>query len=139
MEEDKRYAFLVELVHPTGLQCPDCQTPSEKLGIHCYNRAPLFLYRCPCGCYFNVWTGTMLQGTRWRPSIWVQVLRGFAQGTPTLRFSKEIGLLRMYLTAIRHKCQGFLAFFFPPEGSLAGFNGRDGRNVSECRRKRRKT
>jgi hypothetical protein len=138
MDEDKCYAFLVELLHPNGLQCPNCHAVCDEARIHRYDRVPLLSYRCPCGCVYNAWTGTLLQGTHWQASIWIQVLRGFTQGTPTQHMAAELGLSRTYLLSIRHKCQDFLAAF-SPEGAVAGFNGRDRRNVSERRRKRQKT
>ena len=119
MSEDKCYAFLVEVLHPEGLKCPNCKTPCEKLKIHKRDRAPVIFYRCTCGRIFNAWAGTVLQGTQWPPSTWVLVLRGFAQGTPTKQIADELGLSRTNLVALRHKLQALLVAF-SPDRAVAG-------------------
>jgi hypothetical protein len=95
-------------------------------------------YRCSCGRIFNAWTGTLLQGTHWRCSTWVQVLHGFAQGASTRHLALELDLERSNLLKLRHKCQGFLADF-SPGGAVAGPGDRSRRDVPERRRKGRKT
>jgi hypothetical protein len=134
MDEGKCHAFLVELFHSEGLRCPKCQRPCEEAKVYRRERAPLLLYRCVCGRTFNAWAGTLLQGTHWPASTWVQVLRGFVQGVSTRHLAEELGLARPNLLNLRHKCQAMLAAFSPC-GAVAGPGGRSGRNVSKRRRK----
>lgn len=138
MDEEKCYAFLVELLHPDGLCCPCCRAPVGETTVHRRARAPLLFYRCRCGRIFNAWSGTLLQGTHWPARIWVQVLRGFAQGVSTKHLAEELGLARPNLLNLRHKCQAFL-LSFSPDGAAVGFGDRGGRDVSERRRKGTKT
>ena len=125
MSEDKCYNFLVEVLHPEGLKCPNCKTPCEETKIHRRERAPLLTYRCTCGRVFNAWTGTLFQGTQWPPSIWLQVLRDFAQGIPTKRIAEELGLSRTNLLKVRHRMQALLVSF-SPDGTVAGPDNRGG-------------
>lgn len=138
MDEEKCHAILVELLHPEGFRCPKCRTPVQEASVHRRDRAPLLFHRCPCGRIFNAWSGTLLQGTHWSAVIWVQVLRGFAQGISTKHLAEELGLARPNLLNLRHKCQEFL-LSFSPDGAAIGFGDRSRRNVPECRRKRTKT
>ena len=138
MDEQKCFAFLVELLHPDGLGCPRCRRPAKELRIHTTDRAPLVDYKCSCGRVFNAWAGTLLQGTHWPATTWVQVLRGFAQGISTKHLAEELGLARPNLLNLRHKCQSWLSSF-SPGGAVTGFGDRSGRNVPERRRKGHKT
>jgi hypothetical protein len=63
-------------------------------------------YRCrTCGSVFNLFTGTVLCGMRHDPSVIVSILRGFAQGTPTLHLADELGLDYSMLLEWRHRLQ----------------------------------
>ena len=105
MNEDACYQFLLDLFHPAGLRCPRCHA-AEGFYTHRYFREPVLDYRCPqCGRVFNAWTGTILQGTHWRPSQIVLILRGFAQGTPTAQLARELACSRRHLLELRHRMQ----------------------------------
>jgi transposase-like protein len=102
MNEDACYQFRLDLFHPAGLGCPRCHAV-EGFYTHRYFRAPVLDYRCSrCGRVFNAWTGTVFQGTQWRPSRIVLILRGFAQGTPTAQLARELGCSRRHLLDLRH-------------------------------------
>ncbi len=105
MDEDACYQFLVDLFHPERLRCPRCRARDGFI-IHRYYREPVLDYRCPaCGCVFNAWTGTVFQGTHYRPSMLVLVLRGFAQGVSTAQLARELGCSRRNLLKLRHEYQ----------------------------------
>jgi transposase-like protein len=105
MYEDAGYQSLLNLDHPAGLGCPRCHAV-EGFYTHRYFRAPVLDYRCArCGRVFNAWTGTVFQGTQWRPSQVVLILRGFAQGTSTARLARELGCSRRHLLDLRHRLQ----------------------------------
>ena len=105
MDEDACYCKLVELLHPDGLACPKCGQ-QQRLGIHDRHRAPLLDYPCgECGCVFNAWTGTVLQGTHRRPSQILLILHGVATGQPTARMARELGCDRKHLLELRHRLQ----------------------------------
>src|SRR6516165_11113175 len=105
MNEDACYQFLLDLLHPAGLRCPRCHTV-EGFYTHRYFREPVLDYRCShCGRVFNAWTGTPFQGTHWRPSQMVLILRGFAQGTSTAQLARELSCSRRHLLDLRHRLQ----------------------------------
>jgi transposase len=87
------------------LQCPRCHA-HEGVLVHRYYREPVLDYRCPaCGRVFNAWTGTVFQGTHYRPSMLVLMLRGFAQGVSTAQLSRELKCSRRNLLKLRHQFQ----------------------------------
>jgi len=108
LDEQQCYDFLVELLHPEGLHCPqghqlpDSQAPHKRPP----GRAPVVSYRChECGAVFNAFTGTVLSGIRHDCSVIVMILRGFAQGTPTQHLADELGLDYSMLLEWRHRLQ----------------------------------
>jgi transposase len=105
MDEDACYKFLLDLLHPEGLSCPRCRARDEFI-IHRYYREPVLDYRCrACGRVFNAWTGTVFQGTHYRPSMLVLLIRGFAQGVSTAQLARELGCSRRNLLKLRHEYQ----------------------------------
>jgi transposase-like protein len=105
MDEDACFRFLLDLFHPEGLRCPRCQA-QDGFTIHRYVREPVLDYRCTaCGRVFNAWTGTVFQGTHYRPSTLILIIRGFAQGVSTAQLARELGCSRRHLLDLRHKYQ----------------------------------
>lgn len=105
MDEDACYHYLLDLFHPQGLHCPRCQA-REDFSVHRYVREPVLDYRCrACGRVFNAWTGTALQGTHYRPSQIVLILRGFTQGVSTAQLARELGCSRRNILKLRHILQ----------------------------------
>ncbi len=104
LDEHACYGYLVAGLHPQGLRCPGCRGP--RYTIHRSHRDPVLDYRCPdCGCVFNAWTGTLLQGTQRTPAQVVLIVRGIAQGTPTAQLARELGCSRRHLLDLRHRLQ----------------------------------
>ncbi len=105
MDENACYQFLIDIFHPQGLHCPRCQT-QEGLQIQNYYRDPILNYRCTqCRRVFNAWTGTLFQGTHWRPTQMVLILRGFTPGVSTAQLARELSCSRRHLLDLRHKFQ----------------------------------
>jgi transposase-like protein len=105
MDEDACYAKLVQWLHPDGLACPRCQQ-ADRMRVHRSHRAPVRDYRCAhCRRVFNAFTGTILPGTKRRPSELVLIVRGFAQGVPTAQLARELECDRSELLALRHRFQ----------------------------------
>ena len=99
------YDFLLDLLHPDGLGCPRGH-PLAACYIHERHRAPLLHYRCKaCGCCFNLFSGTVLQATKYHAVQIVQLLRGIAQGVSTAQLAREIGVDRKWLLVRRHQLQ----------------------------------
>jgi transposase len=105
MDENACFKFLRDLFHPKGLSCPRCQA-HDGFTTHRYVREPVLDYRCTaCGRVFNAWTGTVFQGTHYRPSTLILIIRGFAQGVSTAQLARELGCSRRNLLKLRHNYQ----------------------------------
>jgi hypothetical protein len=109
MDEQKCYDYLVEILHPDGLCCPECESPVEQSKVHRQDRAPVLYFRCSCGRIYNAFAGTLWQGSHHSCCVIVRILQGFAQGTPTLHLAKELGIDRKHLLERRHKIQSLAA------------------------------
>jgi transposase-like protein len=106
MDEDACYAKLLHWLHPDGLDCPR-RHRADRLRVHCSHRSPVRDYRCGyCRRVFNTFTGTILHGTRRRPSEQTLIVRGFAQGVPTAQLARELECDRSELLELRHRLQG---------------------------------
>jgi len=83
LDEQACYDLLLQALHPDGLHCPQGHPlpPGQKPRDR--HRAPVMDYQCRrCGAVYNIYTGTVLKGTRWPCSTGVLIRRGVAQGTP---------------------------------------------------------
>ncbi len=117
LDEQACYDYLLQALHPKGLQCPAGHHLPPEQAPHDRHRAPIMTYRCRvCGKVFNLFTGTIWSKTHYRCSIIVQLLKGIAQGTPTKHLAAELHLDRCTLNTRRHTIQALLAgnFPFPP-------------------------
>ena len=70
---------------------------------------PIIPFRCARGRIDNAFAGTLWQGTHHRRRVIVRILQGVAQGTPTLRLARELGIDRKHLLERRHKIQALAA------------------------------
>jgi transposase len=105
LDEQACYERLLTWIHPGGLTCPGCHH-DDRLHTHRRDRQPVLDYRCGhCGRVFNAFTGTALQGTHYRPSTLVMILRGIAQGVSTAQLARELKCDRGHLLALRHRLQ----------------------------------
>ena len=121
LDEQACYDFLVHVLHPDGLRCPQGHPLPPDQAAHDRHRAPILDYRCrTCGAVFNLFTGTSLAKSHYRCSTLVQILRGIAQGVPTQHLAEELGIDRGHLLARRHQIQGLVAEHFSPRGTPAG-------------------
>jgi transposase-like protein len=105
MDEDKCYAFLVEILHPDGMKCPKCGHPTEDCPVHRRDRAPVLYYRCKCGRVYNAFNDTMFQGTHYACSEIVRMMQGFSQGVTTSHLARELKRDRTNLIEWRKKFQ----------------------------------
>ena len=115
LDPERCYDFLVSLLHPQGLDCPGGH-PLEEAFIHKRDRTPILDYRCKtCGCCFNLFTGTVLQGTHYNEVQIVQLLHGIAEGKPTAQLAREMGVDRKGLLIRRHQLQSLASRARPSE------------------------
>src|SRR4051794_32913981 len=93
LNEEECYKYLLKILHPKGLKYA-CRTKVKaEQAAHTRDRAPIVEYRCQkCGKVFSIFTNTMWQGTHSNCRIIVLLIRGFAQGIPSLHLAKELQL-----------------------------------------------
>jgi len=93
LDENQCYDYLLRVLRPDGLKCPEGHTLEEDQSPHMTDRVPIVDYRCrSCEKVFNIFTGTMWQGTHCNCRTIILLIRGFAQGTPSLHLAKELKL-----------------------------------------------
>jgi transposase-like protein len=97
---------LFDLLHPDGHSCPRCGA-TDGLNIHRRRPdSPVVDYRCKsCRRVFNMFTDTPWQGTHLSPAQILLILRGIAQGVPTAKLARELGISRQHLLRLRHQIQ----------------------------------
>ena len=135
LDEQACYEFLLRVLHPKGLQCPVGQSLAAGQAPHMSDRAPVVDYRCRrCGKGFNVFTNTLGRGTHYSCRQVVLLVRGFAQGVPTLHRARELKLDYETVLTRRHGWQERALKKSPDAADRSGYRSR--RDVSECRRKR---
>jgi transposase-like protein len=109
MDEQACYEFLLNILHPDGLKCPNYHILPIDQCPHDRSRDPVFDYRCRvCGAVFNIFTETIWKKTRFRCSTLVLILRGVAQGVSTSQLARELGIDRTHLLDRRHQIQALL-------------------------------
>ncbi len=92
------YDFLISLLHPDGLKCPEGHAFKEGK-IHRRVRGSIIDYRCNnCGRIYNVFTGTLIKGTKYSVQQIVQCIDGIIRDATISQISRETGLGRKSLT-----------------------------------------
>jgi transposase-like protein len=95
--------WLERHLHPKGLACPHCHSPERRL-FRPQGHFPA--YRCrACDGYDTLLTNTVFAKTRQRPATRVLLLRDMAQGEPTARLARELGISRKQLHTLRQRVQ----------------------------------
>jgi transposase-like protein len=106
LDENACCDFLRDILHPDGFSCPQGHPLPETQAPHMRDGAPVFDYRCrKCGAVFNIFTGTYWSGTHYSCAEIVLIIRGFAQGTPTLQLADELRCDYGTLLEYRHLMQ----------------------------------
>lgn len=102
LDEKKCYDHLVDHFHAGHLGCPTCN--GVDYHVHKNGKKIVPQFKCDgCGAYFNIYTNTSFQATRWSCSKVVSILRGFLKGESTLSISKELSLGYRNLLYLRHE------------------------------------
>ena len=106
LSKQECYDYLVRTLHPDGLRCYNSHPLPTDQAPHDRSRTPVYDYRCRvCGNVFNLFTDTVWEGTHYDCVTLVLVLRGFAQGIPTLQLADELELDYGTLLERRHHLQ----------------------------------
>lgn len=86
---DDCYNFLLSTFHPDGLACPNGHS-IDNCKVHKCRRKPIIDYRCQCGRCFNLFTGTVLQGTKLSVMQIVLCFDGLVRGSSIASIAKDI-------------------------------------------------
>jgi transposase len=119
LDQQDCYAYVLNTLHPDGLRCPNDHPLPADQAPHDRHRAPVQDYCCrACGSVFNLFTDTVWAGTHYDCVTIVLLMRGFAQGTPTLQLTDELELDYETVLNRRHDLQQ-LALDHKPTLALA--------------------
>lgn len=106
VDEDQARQYLMDILHPEGLACPNGHYLPDEQAPHERKQGPLSKFRCKmCGCVFNMLSGTLFQGARYDCTTLVLLLRNVLQGKPTLHIAKELNIDYSNALAWRHHIQ----------------------------------
>jgi transposase-like protein len=127
LDERACHDFLLQVLHPHGLACPQGHPLPPTQAPHDRHRAPILDYRCRvCGAVFNLFTATIWSKSHYPCATIVLILRGIAQGTPTSHLAQELGIDRGHLLERRHAIQALLEQRLSPLTAAAGCGRRGG-------------
>ena len=121
LDEEECYRYLLDALHPEGLSCPSGHPLPDGQAPHDRTRAPIVKYCClECGAVYNLLTDTVWSGTHYDCKTVVMVLRGIAQGVPTLQLAEELDLDYSTLLSRRHQIQeqALQGMYFPAMTAL---------------------
>lgn len=106
LNQEECYQYLLDILHPNGLSCPEGHPLPADQAPHERQRAPIVKYRCrQCGAVYNLFSGTMLSGTHYDSCTLVLMLRGFAKGASTQMIADELELDYGTVLKWRHRLQ----------------------------------
>jgi len=106
LDEADCYQYLLQLLHPDGLACPQGHALPTDQAPHKQESGAVVSYRCrTCHAVFNLFSGTLFSGTHYSCRMLVLFLRGIIQGLPTKLLADELGCDYSTLLAWRHRLQ----------------------------------
>jgi transposase len=106
LDEQLCYDYLLNVLHPEGLHCPNGHPLPTDQAPHDRHRDPIFDYKCRiCGGVYNIFTDTIWNGSRYSCATIVLIMRGIIQGIPTKHLAEELGIDRSHLLKLRHEIQ----------------------------------
>jgi transposase-like protein len=99
--------WILRHFHPKGLKCPKCQqTVEQSRKFRRTQTSQLDVYRCKhCDTIYNLYTGTVFQGSQWTPMRVVLLLRGICKGESSKTLAAELELNYKTVLTMRHRVQ----------------------------------
>jgi transposase-like protein len=107
LDGEASVTWLMQHFHPDGLKCPKCRASLDQARrFRRTQRSQISVYRC-CQCQrvYNLYTGTVFEGTRLRPAQVVLLVRGVCKGEPSTTLAREINVSRTTVHLRRHALQ----------------------------------
>lgn len=107
LDYESSVTWILDHFHPKGLHCPRCQAiPKQAREFRRTRSSKLVVYRCwMCGMTYNLYTGTIFQGTQWTPEQAVLLMRGISKGETSRELAAELELSYKTVLEMRHKVQ----------------------------------
>ena len=99
--------WILRHFHPKGLKCPKCQQAVEQSRkFRRTQTSQLDVYRCKhCDTIYNLYTGTVFQGSQSTPMQVVLLLRGICKGESSKTLAAELELNYKTVLTMRHRVQ----------------------------------
>ena len=105
VSDSAAYAWFTRLFWPEGPVCPACGERA-RLRVHNREQAPIIDYRCEaCRTTFNVFRGSIFEGSKRPVAHRFIIVRAFSQGVSTNQLHRELGCKYAELLYLRHKFQ----------------------------------
>jgi len=115
LNEQNCYEFLLNVLYPEGLKCPEGHLLPPGQAPHDRHRDPIFDYKCRCcGRVFNIFTGTVWNGTRYSCRKIVLILRGIMEGVPVVRLAVQLHIDRSHLQRRRRAIEQMIEKYLAP-------------------------
>src|SRR5438093_516927 len=99
--------WLLRYFHPDGLHCAHCGASVDHARhFRTTKRSQVPVYRCKlCQGIYTLYSGTVFEGTHFRPAKVVLLLRGIFKGESSLALARELKLSRQSAHHYRHQVQ----------------------------------
>jgi len=107
LDEEESAKWILEHFHPKGQNCPKCNRGVEQSRKFRRTQCSgLDVQRCKqCGTIYNLYTGTLFQGSQWTPQQVVLLMRGMCKGETTRELAAELNLNYKTVLTMRHRVQ----------------------------------
>lgn len=107
LDYENSIEWILAHFHPKGLTCPKCQTGlAQSRKFRRTQASELEVHRCKhCGTIYNLYTGTVFQGSQWTPMQVVLLMRGICKGETTRELAAELELNYKTVLTMRHRIQ----------------------------------
>lgn len=107
VDDQRSLAWLLRYFHPDGLQCVHCAASvKDARHFRTTKKSQVPVYRCKhCQGVYTLYSGTVFEGTHYRPAKVVLLLRGVLKGEPSLRLARELKIARQRAHHYRHALQ----------------------------------
>lgn len=107
LDYENSVEWILKHFHPKGLKCPKCQKSVDQSRKFRRTRtSELEVHRCKdCGTIYNLYTGTVFQGSQWMPTQVILLMRGICKGETTRELAAELKLNYKTVLTMRHRVQ----------------------------------
>jgi transposase-like protein len=107
LDYENSVEWILKHFHPKGLKCPKCQKGMDQSRKFRYTQtSELEVHRCKhCGTIYNLYTGTVFQGSQWTPMQVVLLMRCICKGQTTRELAAELQLNYKTMLTMRHRVQ----------------------------------